>query len=403
LKEAPGRGRGLFFLHSTAHDPGIPIHLEWMILELKTIELKAMDYPARQRRLAAYLRDAGVSALLVTHLPNIRYLCGFTGSAGVLLLIAGARGARLTFYTDGRYTQQASDEVMGARVVIAKKSALLEACEAAVKARVKTLGFEADQLQYVTFQQLSHALRGKLKLKPTNGVVEHLRMVKDADEIEQIRAAVLLGSSLFPAALAAIRPGVAETAVAGELELHARRAGAEKMSFDTIVASGSRSALPHGRASGQAVPDSGFIILDYGVILAGYCSDMTRTVHVGRVSDAHRRMYQAVKDAQLASIEAVRPGVAAGKVDQAGRDVLKKAGYEAFFIHSTGHGVGIEIHEQPRIAKGQVTALEPGMVITIEPGIYIPDDGGVRIEDMVLVTETGHEVLTPTDKNLITL
>jgi len=362
-----------------------------------------MDYLARQRRLTARLREIGSAALLVTHLPNIRYLCGFTGSAGVLLVTAGARGARLTFFTDGRYTQQAAEEVTGASLVIAKKSALLEACEAAVKARVKTLGFEAEQLQYVTFQHLSHAVKGKLKLKPTTGLVEQLRMIKDADEIEHIRAAVGLGSSLFQTALAAIRPGVAETAVAGELEFHARRAGAEKMSFDTIVASGSRSALPHGRASGQAIPDSGFIILDYGVILAGYCSDMTRTVHVGPVSDSHQRMYEAVKDAQLASIEAVRPGVEAAKVDQAGRDVLKKAGYDGYFIHSTGHGVGIEIHEQPRIAKGQTAPLEPGMVITIEPGIYIPDDGGVRIEDMVLVTATGHEVLTPTDKSLITL
>jgi Xaa-Pro aminopeptidase len=367
------------------------------------LESTVMDYLARQRRLTASLREIRSAALLVTHLPNIRYLCGFTGSAGVLLVTAGARGARLTFFTDGRYTQQAAEEVTGARVVIAKKSALLEACDAAVKARVKTLGFEAEQLQYVTFQHLSHAVKGKLKLKPTMGLVEQLRMIKDADEIEHIRAAVLLGSSLFQTALAAIHPGVAETAVAGELEFHARRAGAEKMSFDTIVASGSRSALPHGRASGQTIPDSGFIILDYGVILAGYCSDMTRTVHVGRVSGSHQRMYEAVKDAQLASIEAVRPGVEAAKVDQAGRDVLKKAGYDGYFIHSTGHGVGIEIHEQPRIAKGQTAPLEPGMVITIEPGIYIPDDGGVRIEDMVLVTATGHEVLTPTDKSLITL
>jgi Xaa-Pro aminopeptidase len=367
------------------------------------LESTVMDYLARQRQLTASLREIGSAALLVTHLPNIRYLCGFTGSAGVLLVTAGARGARLTFFTDGRYTQQAAEEVTGARVVIAKKSALLEACDAAVKARVKTLGFEAEQLQYVTFQHVSHAVKGKLKLKPTTGLVEQLRMIKDADEIEHIRAAVLLGSSLFETALAAIHPGVAETAVAGELEFQARRAGAEKMSFDTIVASGSRAALPHGRASGQAIPDSGFIILDYGVILAGYCSDMTRTVHVGRVSGSHQRMYEAVKDAQLASIEAVRPGVEAAKVDQAGRDVLKKAGYDGYFIHSTGHGVGIEIHEQPRIAKGQTAPLEPGMVITIEPGIYIPDDGGVRIEDMVLVTATGHEVLTPTDKSLITL
>jgi Xaa-Pro aminopeptidase len=362
-----------------------------------------MDYSARQKRLAARLREVGVPSLLVTHLPNIRYLCGFTGSAGALLVAAGQRGQRCTFFTDGRYTQQAADEVSGVRVVIGKRPALTEACEAAVKGHVKVLGFEAEQLQYVTFQQLSHALKGKIKLKPTTGLVEQLRLIKDAAEIEHIRAAVILGSSLFHPALAAIRPGVPETAVAGELELQARRGGAEKMSFDTIVASGSRSALPHGRASGQAIPDSGFIILDYGVILAGYCSDMTRTVHVGPVSGAHRRMYQAVRDAQLASIEAVRPGVEAAKVDQAGRDVLKKAGFDAFFTHSTGHGVGIEIHEQPRIAKGQMAALEPGMVITIEPGIYIPDDGGVRIEDMVLVTQTGHEVLTPTEKDLITL
>ena len=362
-----------------------------------------MDYSARQKRLLLSLRELEVPALLVTHLSNIRYLCGFTGSAGVLLVVDGQRGARFVFFTDGRYTQQAAEEVTGARVVIAKKPALTEACDAVIKTRVKLLGFEADQLQYVTFQHLSHTLKGKARLKPTHGMIESLRLIKDVDEIEQIRAAVLLGSSLFPAAIGAIRPGVAETAVAGELELQARRAGAEKMSFDTIVASGTRSALPHGRASAQAIPDSGFIILDYGVILAGYCSDMTRTVHVGPVSAAHRRMYQAVIESQLASIEAVRPGVEVGKVDQAARDVLKKQGYDAFFIHSTGHGVGIDIHEPPRIAKGQKALLEAGMVITIEPGIYIPDDGGVRIEDMVLVTETGHEVLTPTDKNLITL
>jgi len=228
-------------------------------------------------------------------------------------------------------------------------------------------------------------------------------MIKDPEEIGQIRAAVLLGASLFQTALSVIKPGVAETQIAGELELQARRAGAEGMSFDTIVAAGPRSALPHGRASSQAVPGEGFIILDYGVILAGYCSDMTRTVHVGQVSRTHRRMYEAVRGAQLASIKAVRPGVEVGQVDRAGRELLKKAGYDAYFTHSTGHGVGIEVHEPPRVAKGQTQKLEPGMVVTIEPGIYIPEEGGVRIEDMVLVTETGHEVLTPTTKDLITL
>lgn len=361
-----------------------------------------MNHSDRVTKLVASLRRARVEGMLITHLPNIRYLCGFSGSAGVLLVPA-SEGGKPVFYTDGRYTQQAADEVQGARAVIAKKGALTEACAQVHRAGMKVLGFESEHLSYAVSRQLNQLLRGKSRLKPLTGVVEQLRLTKDLAEVEQIRAAVLLGASLFSSALAAIRPGVAEAEVAGELELQARRAGAEKMSFDSIVAAGPRSALPHGRASTQPIPANGFIILDWGVILAGYCSDATRTVHVGTASRAHRRMYQAVHEAQLASINAVRPGVETGKVDRAGREVLKKAGYEAYFTHSTGHGVGIEIHEAPRLAKGQTQKLEPGMIVTIEPGIYLPGDGGVRIEDMVLVTQTGCEVLTPTPKDLITL
>jgi Xaa-Pro aminopeptidase len=362
-----------------------------------------MEYISRQRRLAEEIRNRKISSLLVTHLPNVRYLCGFTGSSGALLLTAGRRGSSLTFFTDGRYTQQAADEVKGAKVMISGKPALVAAAERALKSRTDVLGFEADHLPYASFQQLRSIVRGGLRLKPTSGLVEQLRIRKDAEEIKRIRAAVQLGSDLFPAALSAIRPGVAETEVAAELELSARRAGADGMSFETIVAAGMRSTLPHGRASSQAIPESGFIILDYGVILAGYCSDMTRTVHVGPVSAAHRHMYQAVHEAQVAGIQAVHPGVETGEVDRVGREILKSAGYDAYFTHSTGHGVGLEIHEQPRLAKGQKQRLEPGMVVTIEPGIYVPGEGGVRIEDMVLVTDSGHEVLTPTSKELITV
>ena len=362
-----------------------------------------MNYISRQKQLANLLRRGGFDALLVTHLPNILYLCGFTGTAGVLLLQVSDGGHKATFYTDGRYDQQAHAEVKSAKVVVGKKAAFAEGCEGAQKAKVRTLGFEAEHLSYSAYKQIGLTVRGKTRLKPAAGLVEQLRLIKDADEINQIRASVLLAASLFQTALAVIKPGVAETQVAGELELQARRAGAEKMSFDTIVAAGPRSALPHGRASAQPIPPQGFIILDYGVILAGYCSDMTRTVHAGPVSRSHRRMYEAVREAQLASIAAVTPGVETGEVDRAGREVLKKAGFDAFFTHSTGHGVGIEVHEQPRLAKGQTQKLAPGMVVTIEPGIYIPEEGGVRIEDMVLVTETGHEVLTPTAKDLITL
>jgi Xaa-Pro aminopeptidase len=362
-----------------------------------------MDYARRQKKLAAGLRPGQADALLVTHLPNIRYLCGFSGTAGVLLVPGGARAAKPIFYTDGRYTQQAAHEVQSARVVITKKAPLLQVCEAISPARIRALGFEAEHLSYASYRQVTQTLRGKVRLKPLAGSVEQLRLNKDPREIEQIRASVLVAASLFQIALSAIRPGVAESLVAGEMELQARRAGAEGMSFDTIVAAGARSALPHGRASLQPIPGNGFIILDWGVILAGYCSDMTRTVHVGAVSATHHQMYQAVREAQLASVEAVRPGVTTGEVDRAGRELLKKAGFGTYFSHSTGHGVGLEVHEAPRLAKDQTQKLAPGMVVTIEPGIYIPEEGGVRIEDMVLVTESGREVLTPTTKDLITL
>lgn len=226
-------------------------------------------------------------------------------------------------------------------------------------------------------------------------------MVKDEREISCIRAAVLLGDKVFRTAARAIRPGATETLIAGKMEYAARENGAEGMSFSTIIASGTRSALPHGQASQARVTARGFVVCDFGVILAGYCSDETRTVHVGRVSADARAVYEAVKDAQQAATEAVVPEKTAGEIDRAARQVLKKAGFSRYFTHSTGHGVGLEIHEAPRVAAGQDEVLRPGMVITIEPGVYIPGKMGVRIEDMVLVTKHGREVLTPTQKELM--
>jgi len=202
-------------------------------------------------------------------------------------------------------------------------------------------------------------------------------------------------------ALEVLRPGVKETEVAAEMELTARRAGAEEMSFPTIIASGARSALPHGRASEQVIRAGGFVVCDFGVILRGYCSDQTRTVWVGPVADDARPAYEAVREAQQAAIDAVRPGVALGEVDEAARKVLRKAGLGKFFTHSTGHGVGLEIHEAPRVAAGQEEILQPGMVITTEPGVYFPGKWGVRIEDMVVVTAGGRDVLTPTSKDFL--
>jgi Xaa-Pro aminopeptidase len=232
-------------------------------------------------------------------------------------------------------------------------------------------------------------------------VIERFRMVKDDDELAYTRSAVSLGAKIFDRALEVLRPGIKEVEVAAEMELEARRNGADAMSFDTIIASGARSALPHGRASTQPIPSRAFVVCDFGVILSGYCSDQTRTVWVGKVGDDARQAYEAVRDAQQAAVEAVRPGVAVGEVDAAARKVLKKAGLGRYFTHSTGHGVGLEIHETPRIAGGQTELLQPGMVITIEPGVYFPGKWGVRIEDMVAVTAGGCEVLTPTGKELL--
>jgi Xaa-Pro aminopeptidase len=362
-----------------------------------------MNYLARQKELRERLASAGLDALLVSHLPNIRYLCGFTGSAGFLLVAE----AGTVFFTDVRYDTQAGEEVKGAKVVIARK-AVLNAVGEWMGARRKrpkgwTIGIEAEHVTVAERKRLADLLPSGLRLRNAPPLVERARIVKDNDELGLIRAAVRLGATLFERALEVMRPGVKEADVAAEMEYVARRAGAEEMSFPTIIASGARSALPHGRATEKAIAPGGFVVCDFGVILAGYCSDQTRTVGVGAVPEEARRAYESVREAQEAAIAAVRPGVTVAEVDAAARKVLRKAGLGRYFTHSTGHGVGLEIHEAPRVAAGQEEVLRPGMVITIEPGVYFPGKWGVRIEDMVAVSEGGCEVLTPTSKEFLTI
>ena len=356
-----------------------------------------MDFAARQKRAREVMAARSLDALLVTHLPNVRYLCGFSGSAGVLLL----SGNRTVFFTDGRYREQARAEVVGARIVVPKDPAIAASAKEISRLEAREVGIDADHMTVTTQVQLKRLLSGGVRLKSASGVIERLRMIKDADEITILRNAVALGSSLLKPALNAIRSGVKETSVAAEIEYAARCAGAEGMSFETIVAAGKRSALPHGVASHEPIPAKGFVVLDFGVILAGYCSDMTRTVHVGKAGSEDRRIYEAVLQAQLAAIAVVGPGVEVGNVDRAARSTLRKAKLDKYFTHSTGHGVGLEIHEVPRVARGQHEVLQPGMVITIEPGVYVSGRGGVRIEDMVVVTDRGCEVLTRASKDLI--
>ncbi|MFZ0136254.1 MAG: Xaa-Pro peptidase family protein [Candidatus Sulfotelmatobacter sp.] len=364
-----------------------------------------MNFLARQDKLRERLAATGLDALLVSHLPNIRYLCGFTGSAGLLLVEEAAS----TFFTDVRYDTQAREEVKGAKVVIARK-AVLNALGERVggrrkKSRAKgwTIGIEAEHLTVAERKRMADLLPSGTRLRNAPALVEKARMVKEGDELRLIRAAVQLGATLFDRALEVMRPGVKECELAAEMEYTARRAGAGEMSFPTIIASGARSALPHGRASEQAVAPGGFVVCDFGVILDGYCSDQTRTVWVGkgRVPEEARYAYESVREAQEAAIAAVRPGTSTGEVDAAARKVLRMAGLGRYFTHSTGHGVGLEIHEAPRVAAGQMEVLQPGMVITIEPGVYFPGKWGVRIEDMVTVGEDGCEVLTPTGKDFL--
>ena len=356
-----------------------------------------MDYAGRQKTFQQTLVDEELDGFVVTHPANLRYLCGYTGSNGLLLFLAGRR----VFFTDGRYTQQAREEVEGTRVVIARGSLLAEAAKTIAKLNSAAIGFEADLTTVATAAQVKQLVHRRIEWKPTSGFIMQQRMIKDVEELKLIRDAVRLGAKVYQQAVKAIRPGVREVEVAGKLEFAARKAGAEGMSFDTIVAAGKRGASPHGRASRQAIPRRGFVVIDSGVILRGYCSDMTRTVHVGRIGRVERKWYEAVLEAQLVGIAAVRPGVTAGEVDDAARSVLRKSKLDRYFTHSTGHGVGLEIHEPPRLGKKQPERLALGMVVTIEPGIYVPGKGGIRIEDMVVVTSNGCEVLTPVTKDLI--
>jgi Xaa-Pro aminopeptidase len=360
-----------------------------------------MDFAARQKKLREHLATTRFDALLVSHLPNIRYLCGFTGSAGLLLVEDGGS----VFFTDYRYDTQAREEVQGVKVVVGRKPALTSQGEYLARHRKRaqgwTLGVEAEHLTVSDKKRLIRDIPKGVRLRDSVSTVERLRLIKDEDELALTRAAVDLGAKLFERALEVMRPGVGEVEVAAEMELVARRAGAEEMSFPTIVASGPRSALPHGRASSQAISSGGFVVCDFGVILAGYCSDQTRSVWVGPVTEEAQRVYECVRQAQQAAVDAVKPGVSTGEVDAAARKVLRKGKLDRFFTHSTGHGVGLEIHEAPRIAAGQEEVLRPGMVITIEPGVYFPGKWGVRIEDMVAVTTSGYELLTPTSKDLL--
>ena len=352
-----------------------------------------MQHSIRRVKAMKAAEAAGATSLLVTHGPDVRYLTGFTGSNGAVALT----GKRVALFTDGRYTAQAKSEAQGLRIFVDKRAAAVRAVEWLAGLGVLACAFDAGQTSVSDFEAIKKAVPSKQRrgfFVATSGVVARIREVKDADEIVLMRKAAALGCTLFEGVLQHIFAGATEIEVAAQLELQARSGGAEAMSFETIVASGERSALPHGRATRAKLPMRGFVTLDFGVLLDGYCSDMTRTVHMGKANQQEWDVYHSVLEAQQAAVAVVGPGVRCGNVDEAARSVLRKAKLQKAFSHSTGHGVGLEIHEGPRLAAKQEQVLEQGMVITIEPGAYLPGKFGVRIEDMVLVAAKGGEVLT---------
>lgn len=354
--------------------------------------------PHRLTRFRDRLAELEVPAALVLDPLNVGYLSGFTGSNGAVLATAD----RAVFVTDGRYTTQARRECPGFEIAIAPSSgAFLDAvAEQAGTLGTETLALEAEYVTLAAFEALQEKLSG-VTLQPVKELASPLRRVKDAAEIAAIREACAIADLTFEFILTLLKPGVSERDIAAELEYFMKKQGSEREAFDTIVVSGANSALPHGRPSDKPLAEGDFITFDFGARVRRYPSDLTRTVVLGTATDRHREIYQTVLDAQLAGIAAIRAGADGKAVDTAAREVIAARGYGEHFSHGLGHGIGLHIHDHVALSQRSEVRLEAGMVITVEPGIYLEGWGGVRIEDDVLVTETGCEILTHAPKHLI--
>jgi Xaa-Pro aminopeptidase len=357
--------------------------------------MSVSELPARRERLLERLPEFNVQSLLISSLPNIRYLSGFTGSNALLLVSAG----QTVLFTDPRYTIQSRQEA-DCHVSVAKGSLYDAAAKAIAKARLRTIGVEQGRITYSGYMELGKSFPMNASVAAVPAIVEELRMVKSPVEVELIRRSVATSSSAYERVVRRLNSRATENDLAAELEYQMRKLGAERPAFDTIVATGPRAALPHAQPTSERLMKDRLLLIDMGAVQAGYCSDMTRMLHLGKAGPEARKLHKAVLQAQLAAVAAVRENTTASAVDRAARQVLKAHGFDKLFVHSTGHGLGLEIHEPPRIGKRDKTRLKAGMVITIEPGAYMEGFGGVRIEDTVLVTKAGCEVLTPTPKEL---
>lgn len=352
----------------------------------------------RLSSLQEQMEREGLEAFVVSHLPNIFYLCGFTGSAA--LLVVTPREA--TLFTDSRYSTQVREEAGAARARIVQGALTRSAAAHLARRRPRRAGIEPEHLTVTQKANLEDA-RGRIRWVPWGGRIEAARSIKDLDELARMRQAARVACSSWEEILPLVKPGVAETDLAAEVEYRMRRKGASGPAFDTIIASGPRAARPHAQASPRQIGKNELVVFDLGAILRRYSSDLTRTVFTGRAPGEIRRWYSAVLEAQQAARSVLRPGVSAERVDAAARTVLQRAGLGKRFVHSTGHGLGLEVHEMPRLARGEKSILRSGAVVTIEPGVYVEGTGGIRIEDDALVTDDGAQYLTDARRELIEL
>jgi Xaa-Pro aminopeptidase len=353
----------------------------------------------RALKLASMFKELDIDTFLVTKRENLRYISGFSGSTGVCIVRSDGSGA---FITDPRYDVQAANEVNGFAVIVTREPALHEASKRLLDYGAKSVGIEAASITALTKSELAGLLPG-VKLVETDRAIEKLRSVKDDAEIALIRRAAQIADSALTAVLPSIRVGVRELDIAIELEYQMRKLGAEKPGFDTIVASGPRSAMAHGTATDRTITLGDPIVLDFGCFYRGYTSDMTRTVFVGNPSEEMRRIYEVVLSAQTNACRHLRSGMTGKEADALARSIIEDAGYGERFGHGLGHGVGLEVHEFPSLSPRNDSPLQPSAVVSVEPGIYLPDKGGVRIEDLVVLKPDGIENLTSSPKELICL
>ncbi|NLJ96142.1 MAG: aminopeptidase P family protein [Clostridiales bacterium] len=351
------------------------------------------------KRVQKIIKQLNIDAVLVSNGNNMRYVSGFAGETGYLYISEKHHAV----ITDFRYTYQAEAEAEGYEIITIGSGGYEEAIKEILnRDKVKRLGFESEDLLYSKYEHLRDALEG-VELVPIKDEITSLRRIKTKNELEYIKKAEAIGDKVFTEILTFIKPGMTELEIAAKIEYLLKIYGGERSSFPAIVASGINSSMPHAVPTHKKVEVGDFLTMDYGCVYKGYCSDMTRTIVVGKANDKQKEIYNIVLEAQLAALDAIKPGLKGKEIDKVARDIIYKAGYEGCFGHGLGHSVGLFIHENPRLSPSEEDLIEDGMVETVEPGIYIRGFGGVRIEDLVLVTENGHENFTHSDKTLIEL